>query len=143
MRAEIVVHARAWVGTPFAHMQRKKGIGVDCAGLLIGVARELAIVSQNFDVPPYTRNPDGKSLIAWCEQYMKRITREQMQPGDAVVVAPDKRPQHLGILGDYRHGGLSIIHAAEIASPPRVIETRLMFGRGMEFVAVYSFPGVG
>jgi hypothetical protein len=43
-------------------------------------------------------------------------------------------------LGDYRHGGLSIIHGA--SDPGRVIETRLMFSEHMKFVAAFVLPGV-
>jgi hypothetical protein len=67
-----------------------------------------------------------------------------MQPGDIAVLITDLLPQHLGLLGDYRHGGLSIIHACNARScvPPRVIETRLMFSRALRFVAAFEFPGI-
>jgi hypothetical protein len=43
-------------------------------------------------------------------------------------------------LGDYRHGGLSIIHAAGLTG--RVIETRLMFTEQMKYVAAFALPGI-
>ena len=138
-RAHIVQTAREWLETPFHHQARVKGAGVDCAGLVIGVARELGLVAAEFDVAGYARNPDGSSLMANCMAVMHPIAREAMQPGDVIVVRYDKHPQHLGILGDYRHGGLSIIHAASQAG--RVIETRLMFSSAMAFVAAFSLPG--
>lgn len=141
-RADIVRVARSYLETPFAHMQRAPGLGVDCAGLLVCAARELGLVASDFDVPAYTPVPDGRSMLAWCEQYMTRLTRESMQPGDAIVVITDRHPQHLAILGDYRYGGLSIIHAANSAHPPRVIETRLLFSRAQRFVAAYALPGM-
>ena len=36
---DIVTEARTWVRTPYHHQARLKGVGVDCAGLVIGVAR--------------------------------------------------------------------------------------------------------
>jgi len=140
--ADIVRVARTYLDTPFHHMGRLPGVGLDCAGLLVCCARELGLVASDFDVPAYIPTPDGRQLIAWCEQYMKRVSQANMQPGDAIVTITDALPQHLGILGDYRHGGLSIIHAASNAYPPRVIETRLMFSRIQRFVAAYSLPGV-
>lgn len=141
-REDIVRVARSYLGTPFHHRGRLPGVGLDCAGILVCAARELALVAAGFDVPPYTMTPDGRSMVAWCERYMTPVTREAMQPGDAVLLIVDALPQHLGILGDYRHGGLSIIHAAARADPPRVIETRLMFSRVQRFVAAYALPGV-
>ena len=141
-RAEVVAAARALVGTPFHHMARVPGVGVDCSGVLICVGRELGLVAADFDVPAYTPSPDGHSMVEWCDANMTRISQEAMQPGDAILLAVDHHPQHLGILGDYAHGGLSIIHAANNATPPRVIETRLLLSRSQRFVAAYVLPGV-
>jgi cell wall-associated NlpC family hydrolase len=140
-RAAVVSEARRWIDTPYQHQARLRGIGVDCAGLVIGVARELGIVDPGFDVHGYARQPDGSSLVQWCEQSMQRIERQAMQPGDVIVVAFDAAPGHLGIVGDYAHGGLSFIHALGITAR-RVIETRLMFTRSMRFVRAYQMPGV-
>lgn len=139
-RTDIVTAARTWIGTPFHHQARLKGVGVDCIGLVIGVARELALIAPDFDIAAYPRVPDGKTLLPLAREHMREIPREAMQPGDVVVVSFDRDPQHFGILGDYRHGGLSIIHGA--SDPGRVIETRLMFSSAMHFVAAFALPGV-
>lgn len=140
-RADVVTCARTWIDTPYLHQARLKGVGVDCAGLIICVARELGIVEPDFDVSGYARQPDGVSLIGWCEQSMTEIRRDQMQPGDVVVVAFDSAPGHMGIVADYVHGGLSIVHALGVTAK-RVIETRLMFSSSMRFVRAYAMPGV-
>ena len=139
-RTQIVEAARQWIDTPFHHQARLKHVGVDCVGLVIGVARELELVPQDLDVLGYPRTPDGTSLMATMRQHMAEIDRAVMQPGDVIVVSFDKDPQHLAILGDYRHGGLSIIHAA--GNTGRVIEMRLMFGEHMKFVAAFTLPGI-
>lgn len=139
-RDQIVETTRGWIDTPFHHQARLKHVGVDCVGLVIGVARELALVPQDLDVLGYPRTPDGTSLMTTMRQHMTEIDRAAMQPGDVIVVSFDKDPQHLAILGDYRHGGLSIIHAA--GNTGRVIETRLMFSSAMTFVAAFALPGV-
>lgn len=131
------------MGTPFHHMGRLPGVGLDCAGILICSARELGLVAPDFDVPSYLPTPDGRSMLKWCKQYMGvKVSKDSIQPGDAIVLITDKDPQHLGILGDNLNGGLSIIHACNASHPPRVIETRLMFSRILRFVAAYSFPGI-
>ena len=140
-RADVVAEARTWIGTPWHHAARLKGVGVDCVGLLIGVARELGIVTSDFDIPAYVQGPDG-TMLYWCNRYLTPIPGSELQPGDIVVLVPDLLPQHMGILGDYRNGGLSIIHAASNEHPPRVLETRLLFSRASRFAAAYSFPKV-
>lgn len=148
IRTDIVEHARAWIETPYQHQARMRVVGCDCLGLLVGVARELGLVAPDFDVNGYARQPDGRSMIELCSQYLRRIDPNAMAPGDVVSISfprrgsVDVRPQHLGILGDYRHGGFSLIHAAQNARPPRVIEHRLLFHAGMRLSAAFAFPGV-
>jgi Cell wall-associated hydrolases (invasion-associated proteins) len=142
-RADVVRVARSFSGTPYHHLGRLPGVGLDCAGVLICIGRELGLVAPDFDVPTYSPNPDGHSLIDWCDEFMgPDVQQEYMRPGDAIIVKVEKHPQHIAILGDYVHGGLSIIHSAMNATPPRVIETRLMFSRNLRFVAAYALPGI-
>ena len=136
----VVTAARSWIGTKFHHQARVKGAGVDCIGLVIGVARELSLVPPDFDVQGYAETPDGRTLMRLAAMHMTEIARESMGPGDVVVTRFDQGAQHFGVLGDYRHGGLSIIHGA--SDPGRVIETRLMFGPSMQFVAAFALLGV-
>lgn len=140
MKQNVVAEARTWLQTPYMHQARHKGLGVDCIGLVIGVARSLNLVPSGFDVNGYSRVPDRVSLMRHAHRHMRPIGMEQMEPGDIVVVSFDKDPQHFGILGDYRHGGLSIIHAA--SHHGAVVEHRLLFSRAMSFVAAFELPGV-
>jgi cell wall-associated NlpC family hydrolase len=142
-RADAVRVARTYVGTPFQHMGRLPGVGLDCAGVLVCLARELHLVAPDFDTIAYSQLPDGSSMMRWCGEYMDPKPRELMVPGDVVLLITDEDPQHLALLGDYPSvGTLSIIHAAAVARPPRVIETRLMFSRAMRFAAAFSFRGI-
>jgi len=141
-RADIVNVARGYVGTPWHHRARLPGVGLDCAGVLICVCRELGIVAPDFDVPEYSITPDG-SMLEWCDRYMRRITKAEMQAGDAIVLITDKDPQHLAVLGDYRGGDqFSIIHGTNDRRYMRVIEMRLMFSRDQRFAAAYALPGM-
>lgn len=143
-RAEVVAAARGWIGTPFHHQGRMRGVGVDCAGLVICVGHQLGLFEPRFDVEGYPRVPDG-TLVSHCDEHMQRVPREAMQPGDVVVVTWDHEPMHLGILGDYLYGGLSIIHALERAGRHngRVCEMRLLFtAHAMTYVCSYALPGV-
>lgn len=143
-RAEIVSIARSYVDTPFGHLGRVPGRVLDCLGLIICTARAAGIVPGDFDILDYSALPDGHSLLARCEEspYLRRVRRWEAQIGTLLVVAIDKDPQHFGLIGDYRNGGHSIIHASNGAHPPRVLEHRLMFSRMMRYVAAFEFRGV-
>ena len=143
-RADIVSVAREYLGTPFHHRGRTPGVALDCAGVVICAARELGIFAPQFDVTNYTGSPDGTMMLL-CDQYMTRILKSEMESGDVVALITDKdgtREQHLGILADYRHGGLSLIHASNDRLHKAVIETRLMFSRNFRFAGAWRFPGI-
>lgn len=143
-RFDVVRQARLWLDTPFKHQHRARGHGVDCAGLVIGVARELGLVAPDFDINGYPRSPDGKELLAECDRFMTRIPLWELKPGHVLVIRFDRHPQHLGIVGDYMVGGLSLIQAlGEADGKGRVIEWNLAKPRkGWKPVAAYALPGV-
>ena len=143
-RSDVVAAARGWLDTPFHHQGRVRGVGMDCIGLPIGVARDdLGLVSPAFNVTGYAMQPDGASLMEQARRYMVELPIDTvLLPGMVIVTVVDRDPQHFGILADYRHGGLSIVHASNRARPPRVIETRLMFSRAMRLHAAFDLPGV-
>jgi len=146
-RWDVVVCARAWIGTPYQHQHRARGIGVDCAGLVIGVARDLGLVAADFDVTGYAPTPDGTTLIAECDRWMRRIHVWDLRPGNVLVVNFGRRsgfkPQHMGIVGDYMHGGLSLIQALGTADGKgEVIESRLHERSGWRHVQGYELPGI-
>lgn len=143
-RAAIVAEARSWLGTPWQHQARSKGVGVDCAGLVIGVCRALGLVTVGMDVSHYPRTPDGRSLLAHCDEWMRRIPAAAAQPGDVFVMRFDVHPQHLAIAADYAHGGLSIVHALDSRdrTRARVVEHRLSPDLRAGIVAAYALPGV-
>lgn len=127
--------ARTWIGTPFHHQARLKGVGVDCIGLIIGVARELGVVAPDFDIPAYPRIPDGTTLLEMADLHMTRVDDADMQEGDVIVIKFRKYPQHFGIVGQHVNGGWSIIHSDALEG--RVLEVRLMFSTAMQHVATY------
>lgn len=143
-RAAVVAEARAWLGTPWQHQARARGVGVDCAGLVIGVARALGLVAADMDVSHYARMPDGRSLLYHCDEWMRRVARTLAQPGDVLVMRFDEHPQHLAIAADYAHGGLAIVHALDSRDRKRarVVEHRLSPALRAKVVAAYVLPGV-
>jgi NlpC/P60 family putative phage cell wall peptidase len=138
IREAIVREARSWINTRFHHQARVKGIGCDCAGLVIGVCRELGL--SNFDKSDYSRIPDGAMLKQTCDENMTLIPFDDAQIGDVLLFKFNSHPQHLALIGDYPSGGFSIIHAYSLAR--KVIETRLDDVWLARVVACYRLPGV-
>jgi NlpC/P60 family putative phage cell wall peptidase len=149
-RAEIVTEARSWLATPFHHQAELKGVGVDCAGLLRGVCIALGLLPAEYRLLPiaapyvgYGTTPDGVRMQKACETFMTPIAIDEMQPGDAILIRWGRHPQHVALLADYRHGGLSIIHSYTDASGRgEVIEQRLDEPMRRRIVAAYRLPGV-
>lgn len=145
-RADVVVCARTWLGTPYVHQHRAKGHGVDCVGLPIGICRELGLVAPDFDVNGYGRKPDGKSLLSECDRYMDRIAMALVRPGNVLVYEFDSRlgPQHMGVVGDYMYGGLSLIQALGTTDGKgEVVEWNIARPRkGWKPVQAYALRGV-
>lgn len=141
-RAAIVSEARTWLGVPYQHQARNRAVGVDCAGLVIVVARAVGAVPADFDISNYSAQPDG-TLLDRCGGLMSRIDIEAVQPGDIVATRFEADPCHLGILGDYRHGGLSLIHALRARDGHgRVVEHRVDPTNRARIVAAFALPGV-
>jgi cell wall-associated NlpC family hydrolase len=132
--ADIVRTAREYLGTPFKHQGRSKTRGIDCAGLVIGVAHELGL--SDFDSADYPRQPDGHKMRAAIEGQLERVALNAMQPGDVLLIRFSQFPQHLAILTDY-----GIVHAH--ASVGRCVEHRLNDSWRARVVAAYRFPGLG
>lgn len=141
-RDEIVKEARSWIDTPWHHRQCIKAVAVDCVRFIEALARFSGAIGDDFVMPDYEKEPDGVLLKKMCDRYL--IPTQDKRIGDILLLAPDVKPQHVGVLAHYKWGGFSLIHASNAPScrPPRVIETRLMFARNLKFVAAYAFPGV-
>ena len=142
-REDIVSAARLLIGTPYLHQGRKPGPngGTDCIGVPVMVAwmRKLKPLSWNID--DYRRIPDGHSLMRHLRAEMaSEVGQADMQPGDLAVFDWGRFPHHVGILGDYDLGGLSLIHADNRLK--RVVEQRLVLTPPIRFVAAFRFPGV-
>jgi cell wall-associated NlpC family hydrolase len=94
--AEILAAARTWLGTPWRHQGRLRGIAVDCSGLILGVGRELKLL--DFDTRAYGRIPDGQQLRALCEQHLLAKPVADVAPGDVPLMRFTRQPQHPAIV---------------------------------------------
>jgi cell wall-associated NlpC family hydrolase len=85
-RAAVLKAAKSWCGTPYIHMGRVKGVGVDCLTLLAGVYQEAGLV-ERVPIPNYPRdwhlhNPEQLYMNGLLK-YMKETTSPN--PADIVL----------------------------------------------------------
>ena len=109
-RAAILAEARSWIGTPYHHMADIKGVGVDCAMILVRVFCDLGLVAP-FDPRPYTRD---WHLHRGEERYLAALLERahlvaRPEPGDIVVFRYGRCFSHGGIVT--RAAPLTILHA--------------------------------
>ena len=110
-REQIVAEARTWLDTKYHHLGRVKNAGVDCAGLIIGVAHAVGI-SPEVDVKGYSRLPDSVQMKTYLDQYLERIEIADARAGDILFMSfASDQPQHLAIISQYDAGIKYIIHA--------------------------------
>ena len=132
-REQFVAEARTWLGTPYQHQGRLKGIACDCIGLVICTAQALGLTE--FDIRDYGRRPDGR-LRPVMESHMKKVPLFDAQAADVILFVWQTVPLHVGILTDRDH----FIHAY---LPNRaVVESRLDGKMRSQVVAAYHLPEV-
>ena len=121
-RAAVVAAARAWIGTPYHHMADIKGVGVDCAMLLVRVYCDLGLV-ERFDPRPYTQDwmmhRNEERYLGFLLDRARMV--EAPSAGDVILFKIGRCFAHGGIVvkgeprgrsqGRPSSDGLSIVHA--------------------------------
>ena len=131
--ADIIAATRACLGTPFVHQGRIPGLALDCAGLIIQVAKTLGL--EHVDHSGYARLP-GNGLLESALDNQPGITRvTDMQAGDVILMKFSGDPQHLGICA-----GETIIHAYQPIG--KVCEHGLTDAWRRRIVRIYRFNEV-
>lgn len=132
---QILLAARGWLGVRWCHQGRDRLRGVDCAGLLICVARQLNLSLT--DRPSYGRRHDGKFLMRDLHKQLKYISTSICNNGDIGVFKNRGYLIHVGFLSMAKTGD-TVIHAH--ARRRKVVEEPLdQFGRPS---AVFRLPEV-
>ncbi len=108
-RQRVLQVARTWLHTPWHHKARMRGVGVDCAQLLIAVYAEAGLFDE-FDPGDYSidrmLHSSEETFQAWCELFGKRT--ERPCAGDAVLWRFGRSYSHGGIVVDWP---AAVIHA--------------------------------
>jgi cell wall-associated NlpC family hydrolase len=122
--------AMSYLGTPFHHQGRFKGVGLDCAGLIVGISQECKLYKDKVeDIKGYSRIPDGKTLR---DVLLKGTKGEkpisELKEGDIILMRFHREPQHLGLympnnqmIHSYEGIGKVVIHDFDEKWKNRVI----------------------
>ena len=141
-RDDIISAARSEIGTPFRHQGRLSGKALDCAGLIIMVAK--AIGAEYIDFTGYSRHPsDGLLESALdAQSCLDRVALADMQAGDVLLMRFNSDPQHLAIFAGHSpvYQAEGIVHAWLQAR--KVCEHVLTDEWRGRIVRVYRFAGV-
>jgi cell wall-associated NlpC family hydrolase len=115
-RAAIVHEALSWVGTPYHPYADVKGVGVDCAMLLVRVYQVDGTVAADFDPRPYSMqwylHRGEPRYLNGIIRYCRRIEEAEIRPADIVLYNFGRHAAHGAIVIDatyvvhaYRPGG--------------------------------------
>jgi cell wall-associated NlpC family hydrolase len=92
---QLVQCALDYVGTPWIHQARLKGVGVDCVGLLVCAAKDAGI--EVADTSNYELFPTPGWLVAELERHLERIQRP-WRVGDVLAIHWQAEPWHVGLV---------------------------------------------
>jgi len=115
----IANEAREWIGTPWRHNQRVKGIGVDCVGLAMAVAE---VAGVYLDYGNYERRPRQDSLyqtLLSCPELSPKEWVCDREPGDLLLLRVGRSLCHVGIVTTND----TYVHASQTAG--KVVEAYL------------------
>lgn len=105
-RSAILAEALSWVGTPYHHAARIKGVGVDCAQILIAVFDAVGAIDA-FDPAEYPRD--------WMMHRAEEVFLSAIRERAIEVVSP--QPGDVALY----HVGRCFAHGAIVINWPMVV----------------------
>lgn len=135
-RQAIVLAARKWLGVRWRH-QGRSASGVDCAGLIALVAKELCI--SNFDMTNYQRRTHGQLFVNIFRDQLVLRTANELFPGNVALFTDPMYPCHCAIVS-HKYGEPHIIHAH--AQKRCVVEEYVTQEWHDKLTHVFEFPEV-
>jgi len=140
MGQDVVRKAREYLGTPFHHQGRLKGIGIDCVGLVFCTAKELGLLDGVKDCFGYSRSPDGSTFMQETSRALMPLEVEEAMEGDVLAFwmtrsEQHRYPQHMGFCTD-----IGLLHT--YASSGCVVEHGLDARWQRRILGAFRIPGV-
>lgn len=118
-RGLIVQTVLSYVDTQFLHEGRIPGLGLDCAGVLLALARDLRM--RDVEVSSYGRHPNQERFRAETRKHLDPIQFSDLAPADVLTFDILGREHHYGVVTALNP--VRFVHAYEPAG--KVIEQLL------------------
>ena len=105
-RAELLREAESWIGTPWRHQARLKGVGADCVGFVYGVyvGTGGTVESEPPTDYPATWHHWNKAERLYAEALAAGLVekpKDELLPGDVILFRFRKGPAaHMGIMAE-------------------------------------------
>src|SRR5579871_708986 len=89
-RAGVVAIARSWIGTPYHHQGRIKGVGVDCAMIVVEVFAEAGLIPKDVALPSYVPqwhlNRNAQRYLGVIASHARELPPDRApEPGDVIL----------------------------------------------------------
>ena len=114
LRQRLLAEATSWLGTPYHHLGDVKGVGVDCAMLLVRVCTAAGAIPPDTDPRPYAHDwhlHAGRELfLEWLQAHGRPVDRASLLPGDVGVWRFGRT---------YSHGALLLNSAGQLVHAHR------------------------
>lgn len=130
LRQAVVDAARSWLGTPYRHRQRVKGLGVDCAQILAAVYEEAGVITP-LDLGEYSTQ--------WHLHHEREVYLEWLAFAGARPIEGDPLPGDVGVWKfglTHSHGGIVI----EGGPDPVVLHSYIKARRGVTLCRASEAP---
>ncbi|MBX3568762.1 MAG: C40 family peptidase [Rhizobiaceae bacterium] len=139
LRARIVAAALSWVGTPYRHQGRRKGVGCDCLGLVLGVWRDVYGSPAPAPLPyasDWSLQTGRDALLDAARRHCRETPVDAALAGDLILFRwrRDVAASHAAILID---GDGGFVHACEGNS---VVVTRMVPQWRRRLAGAFAFP---
>lgn len=106
-RQAVVSEALTWVGTPYKDTGRIKGVAVNCAQLLYGVAKNAGVLADDAPEPRWFSSQlpfhtKDERIVQYVMAYgAVEIEESEVQPGDIVMYKIGNAHGHAAIVIDW------------------------------------------
>lgn len=146
-RKQVVDKAREYLGTPFQHQGRVKGISCDCVGLPLMIGQELGMIDKTGalingqDSADYGPQPFDNGVHEEVKRRCMEKSITDLKEGDLVTIKMPTVACHVGIISRLYVGTrdecLGLIHAYTPAG--KVVETVLSPIMRQKIKGVFEF----
>jgi cell wall-associated NlpC family hydrolase len=110
-RVDLIAEFGDWLGTPFAHRQAVKGVGVDCVQLIGQIMTACGVVSSYQFGSEYTldwsHHHDRSIILDYIARTGRFVRVPEPMLGDVVCFTIGKCVHHAGVMASSR----SFLHA--------------------------------